>query len=90
MGRINARNASERAEKSVQSMSNIMTWAEKITGEAPECAVKSAQSMSNIMMWAEKITRAAPERAKMSAKYQNNISVMVIPISMWYNKRKQK
>ena len=67
-----------------------MTWAEKITGEAPERAEKSAQSMSNIMMWAEKITRAAPERAKMSAKYQNNISVMVIPISMWYNKRKQK
>ena len=67
-----------------------MLWAEKITGEAPERAEKSAQSMSNIMMWAEKITRAAPERAKMSAKYQNNISVMVIPISMWYNKRKQK
>lgn len=71
-------------------MPNIMLWAEKITGEAPERAEKSAQSMSNIMMWAEKITRAAPERAKMSAKYQNNISVMVIPISMWYNKRKQK
>ena len=37
--------ATERAEKSVQSMSNIMTWAEKITREAPECAEKSAQSM---------------------------------------------
>ena len=52
-----------------------MTWAEKITGEAPERAEKSAQSMSNIMLWAEKITGEAPERAKMSAKSMPNIKI---------------
>ena len=49
-------------------MPNIMLWAEKITGEAPERAEKSAQNMSNIMTWAEKNAEKAPERAKMSAK----------------------
>ena len=42
------------AEKSAQSMSNIMMWAEKITEKAPERAEKSAQSMLNTMIWAEK------------------------------------
>ena len=42
------------AEKSAQSMSNIMLWAEKITEKAPERAEKSAQSMLNTMIWAEK------------------------------------
>ena len=40
--------APERAEKSAQSMSNIMMWAEKITRAAPERAKMSAKSMPNI------------------------------------------
>ena len=46
--------ATERAEKSAQNMSNIMTWAEKNAGKATERAEKSAQSMLNTMIWAEK------------------------------------
>ena len=40
--------ATERAEKSAQSMLNTMPWAEKITGRAPERAKMSAKSLPNI------------------------------------------
>ena len=44
VGRENERISTERAEKSAQSMSNIMTWAEKITGEATARAKMSAKA----------------------------------------------
>ena len=40
--------ATERAEKSAQSMLNTMPWAEKITGRAPARAKMSAKSLPNI------------------------------------------
>ena len=44
VGRENERISTERAEKSAQSMSNIMTWAEKNAGKAPERAKMSAKA----------------------------------------------